>query len=88
MASEVTKARATLKHGNAFPYDAGDQWWNGDGTNPPKPTDWAHSAARGVIADLSDRRGIKNVLSGLDEETKAEIVRSLATIIRTAKEQQ
>lgn len=48
-------------------------------------TDWAHAAALGVIADLSDRHTIKRGFEGLDAEVRAEIVGSLATIIRDAR---
>lgn len=75
----------TLSRGNAFPYDAKDEWW---GTNPTPPTppvvDWAHSAARGVIADLTDRGGIKYAFNDIDEDIRIEIVQSLAEIIRLA----
>lgn len=75
----------SLKHGNEFPYDAPNEWWNeSSGKNPPPPKDWAHSAARGIIANLQDRRGIKHELSNIDEETRAEIIHTLADIIRLA----
>lgn len=79
-------AKQKLKHGNDFPLDAPDAWWEGDATNPPPPKDWAHAAARGVIADLQDRRGIKHELErgNLDEDIRAEIVDALAAIIREA----
>lgn len=81
-------AQRRLKHGAMFPYDAGDSWWQSeDEENPPPPAvDWAHAAARGVLADLGDRRGIKNSLDGLDEDIKAELVETIADIIREAKE--
>lgn len=74
-----------LRYGNEFPYDASDSWWAADGRAPPAPKDWAHSAARGVIADLQDRRGIKWGFDNIDEETRVEIVETLAQIIRAAK---
>lgn len=49
---------------------------------PPK--DWAEHAALGVLNDLNDRRGIKHELSAVDEEVRAEIVETLAGIIRQA----
>jgi hypothetical protein len=64
----------TLKHGQEFPYD--------ESAGPSK--DWAHAAARGVIADLADRRGIKNGFYDVDEDIREEIVASLAEIIRLA----
>ena len=84
----VTDAEHTLKLGSDFPYDAPDSWWDSSATSvtpvPPPPTDWAHRAARGVIADLQDRRGIKQEFNDIDEETRKEIVESLAAIIRSA----
>lgn len=77
----------SLEHGAEFPYDASDKWWDGDGSNPPPPKDWAHAAARGVISDLEGRRGIKNGFADLDEDIRAEIVVTLADIIRLAQEQ-
>lgn len=79
-------AANSLARGLNSPYDAPDAWWNEDGNTPPPPKDWAHSAARGVIADLNGRGGIDSVLEGIDEETRAEIVESIAAVIRLAKE--
>jgi hypothetical protein len=79
-------ARHTLSHGAKYPYDAPDAWWDSDGKEPPPPTDWAHAAARGVLADLNDRRGIKHGFADIDEEIRAEITASLAAIIRAAAE--
>ena len=74
----------SLKMGERFPFDADDKWWRGDGEKPPIAADWAHSAARGVLADLTDRKGIKYGFDNLDEDVRAEIVASLAEIIRAA----
>jgi len=81
-----TDAKNDIDHGAQFPFDAPDSWWDGDGLNPPAATDWAHAAARGVIANLQDRGGIGNELerSKVDEETRVEVVNSLAEIIRAA----
>ncbi len=76
-----------LDHGNLFPFDAPDEWWNGSEPLRPHPGgDWAVRAARGVIADLQDRRGIKHELEDLDEDVRKNIVESLASIIRVARE--
>lgn len=79
-------AKQRLKHGNDFPFDAPDAWWEGDATNPQPPKDWAHAAARGVVADLQDRRSIKHGLErgNIDENIRTEIVETLAEIIREA----
>lgn len=80
----------SLKHGNEYPFDAPDAWWsNHPDEEPPWAEDWAHAASRGILADLSDRRGIKQALevSGLDEDVRREIVETLAKIIRIAREE-
>lgn len=74
----------SLKMAQRFPYDAPDKWWNSDGENPPVATDWAHLAARAVIINLQDRRGIKRGFEDIDEDVRREIVESLAEIIRLA----
>ena len=75
-----------LQHGAEFPYDAPDKWWRDDGDLPPPPADdWAHAAARGVLANLSDRRGIKQELNSVDEDVRVQLVADLAAIIRAAR---
>ena len=75
-------AKHTLTRGTNYPYDAPDDWTFDDGPLPA--SDWAHVAARGVIADLCDRGGIKHGFNNIDEEIRVEIVSSLASIIRAA----
>lgn len=78
-------AAIRLKHGADYPFDAPDNWWRkSKHPKPPPADDWAHAAARGVIADLQDRGGIKYGFIDVDEDTRQEIVRSLADIIRLA----
>lgn len=79
-------ARFWLKHGADFPFDAPDSWWRSENNITPAPAakDWAHAAARGILADLGDRRGIKHELDALDEDIRIELVGSLADIIREA----
>ena len=74
-----------LRNGNRFPYDASDEWWDGDGRNTPSPTDWAISAARGVIYDLQNRVKIKYGFDDIEEAVRVEIVTTLAAIIRAAR---
>lgn len=79
--------KISLDHGNEFPFDAPDTFWKSDEPTPVVPArDWARAAARGIIADLQDRRGIKHELStaNIDEETRIELTESLAAIIRAA----
>ena len=85
----MSDATFALKQGACFPYDAPDSWWREPNSiiNPPPPTDWAHAAARGVLADLTDRRDIKHGFDGIDEEVRSELVKSLSEIIREAHKQ-
>lgn len=85
--NSTQKSLSSIKHGAAFPFDAPDSWWglpHNTTELPPQPSDWAHSAARGIIADLKDRRGIKNELHDIGEEIRVDIVQSIAAIIREA----
>jgi hypothetical protein len=76
-------AQISLETGRKFPYDQGER------RRPPKAKDWAEAAARGVLADLCDRRGIKWALQDdeITDDVRREIVASLAAIIRLAHEQ-
>lgn len=75
----------TLAHGQRFAYDAPDKWWRGTSDEPfDENASWSVRAARGVLSDLKDRRTIKNGFDDIDEETRAEIVESLAAIILAA----
>lgn len=77
--------KAQIKHGNQYPFDEIDAWWNDENEpqKPSKPKDWAHATARGIIASLQDRQGIKHQLTTqIDEETRQEIVGEIAAIIR------
>ncbi|WP_186257830.1 DUF551 domain-containing protein [Burkholderia gladioli] len=68
-----------------WPFDASDAWWNDDSRYvAPPAVDSAHAAARAIIRDLSDRGGIKRGFENIDEETRVEIVKKLAAIIRAA----
>lgn len=44
--------------------------------------DAAHLTAQAVLADLQDRRGLGQVLSGLDDDVREEITEVLAAIVR------
>jgi hypothetical protein len=82
----MTIAEYRLEHGAKYPYDGGSAFCIDECPNPPPATDWAHAAARGVLADLLDRRGIKWAFEDeeIDHDTRKEIVESLAEIIRLA----
>jgi hypothetical protein len=79
-------AAKRLRMGSEYPYDASDEFWEDGIIKAPEEVDWAHFAARGVIADLMDRRAIKRGFERVDEEIRREIVESLADIIRTARD--
>lgn len=65
--------------GNKYPYD------NPETTDSIKePLDWAHSAARGILYDLSDRHTIKHSLYDIDEDVRIEIIQTISEIIRQA----
>lgn len=74
-----------LQQGERYPYDASDEWkdTNHDDDAPPAE-DWAHGAARGVVVDLKDRRGIKHGFDNVDEDVRREIVASIRRIILLA----
>lgn len=81
----MSDAEFRLRHGEKYPFDAPDGWWEQDDDRAPPPaTDWAHLAARGVLCDMNDRRGIKRGFEGIDEDVRKEIVESVAEIIRAA----
>jgi hypothetical protein len=82
-------AARTLQQGELFPYDAPDSWW-ADATREipvPKAKDFAHRAARGIIANLRSRRSVENGFERIDEDMRIEIVNDAAEIIREALQQ-
>jgi hypothetical protein len=82
--SEIeSQARRDLKHAAENPYDAPDAWQRGV-HDPLRAEDWAHAAARGIVANLSDRGGIKFGFQQVEESVRIEIVQTLAAIIRLA----
>lgn len=78
-------AKNLIEAAAQFPYDAPDAWWQASDLPPPPALDWAHAAARGILGDLKGRSGVGNELAGLDEDVRAELVESVADIIRTAQ---
>jgi len=75
-------AEHTLSRAQQYPYDA--SWDREPGTEPPAARDWAHMAARGIMADLSDRGGIKHEIGAVDEDVRSDIVEMHRLIILTA----
>lgn len=70
-------AKTQLEFGNLHPFDASA----GDST------DWAQSAARGVMAALMDNADMAAIMDGMDDPAKADLVSSVADIIREAQAQ-
>ncbi len=83
----MSDAQTRLEQGALYPYDAPDSWWKSAGTAATPAADWAHYAARGILADLTDRRGIKHGFDDIDEDVRIEMVASLAEIIRSAAQE-
>lgn len=85
-ADEPTKSQQCINHGAQFPYDGGQEFWEGSRHRvPPPATNWAHAAARGIFADLTDRRGLRNVLASISHDVVSEMVQSVTDIILTAE---
>jgi hypothetical protein len=86
MATDPRVVQLALDRGARRPFDAPDAFHDLAGQVPPPATDWAHRAARGVIADLQGRSGIKHQLDPLStaEDTRVELVETVAAIIRAA----
>jgi hypothetical protein len=77
-------AHLAIERGAKYPYDASDAWWVSSGKDAPPAVDWAHAAARGILHDLNDRRGIKHAFREIDEDVRKEMVAAHAAIIRAA----
>ena len=85
MSGHDDEAARLLAFGAEWPYDAPDAWRDADAPGSPPPArDWAHAAARGILASLEDRRGIKHELDDVDEDVRAEMVETFAGVIRAA----
>lgn len=86
--NDIDIARYRLESGAKWPYDAGQEFWESDSPPDPDPAiDWAHAAARGVLADLLDRRDIKWTLQRVDYDVRQELTLSMADIIREGYKQ-
>lgn len=90
-------ARRALEWGDERPFDADSAWQDEflkfDGTDQPTPTpphaeDWAHRAARGIVAELQDGYGgaLETAFSRelVGEDGRKSIVDTMAAIIRQA----
>ena len=72
---EIASACWSLAQGVSFPF------------NDEKARDWADAAAHGVLADLSDRRGFRQLMDELDLEVRTGLTAALGNIIRQAHHQ-
>lgn len=69
----------TFKHGNQFPYDGES---DSEAVEPAKNA--SESAIRGILANLTDRRGIKQPLHDLELEARQKL---FGALIELAKQQ-
>ena len=82
---EALSALYCLRQGEEYPYDASDAWNDTvDDAAAPPAEDWAHNAARGIIANLRDRRGIKRGFDNVDEDVRQDVVAAIRHIILLA----
>lgn len=75
-ADSYEAAARQIAWGARYPYD--------DPEDAAPAKDWAQAAVRGILDDLRDRGGIKHYLDDIDVETRVEIVRGLADVVRAA----
>jgi hypothetical protein len=68
-------AQTQIEYGNLHPLDE----------SAGESTDWAHSAARGVVASMQDVPELSAVLDTMDDTAKVDFVAALADVIRTAQ---
>lgn len=66
------EAKFSLKLGKDFPFHG------------KPPSDKYEEAVLGILADLCDRRGVKQELINCDNDIKETIINSLANILREA----
>ena len=77
MSDKREKALLSISLGNQYPYDRLNGATRGR----------AHSTARGILADLLDRRNIKWALQDVDDDVRCEIVDAIEDIIIVAGEE-
>lgn len=81
MSDELDNAEWSLKQGERVPYDYDKKFCAGC---PQPAKDCAHLAARGILANMTDRKGIANGFENIDYDVIVEITESIANIIRLA----
>lgn len=75
----MAEPNQSLYLASLFPYDGDDAGKIRRGTRGKH-----YRAARGILADLKDRRDIKRGFENIDHDVRCEIVDSLAAIIEFA----
>lgn len=70
--------------GNAYPYDAPDNWWRNTTAREIPPRNWAHAAARGVMAELRTDPNDIHRIQDADQIARDRLVHMLELIIRAA----
>lgn len=71
-------AEFSIKHGNKFAYDL---MHKDEDCSTRVGTHWSIIAARGVLSNFKDRRGLRNELDNIDDDIREEMVLELAEII-------
>lgn len=73
-----------VERGANFPFDGSDEFWSTDATFQPDPArNWVHAAARGIMSDVRDRRGIKQSFQIFEwiEADRVRLISDLSAII-------
>lgn len=71
----MSNTEFTFKHGNQYPYDGES---DSEAVEPAKNA--SEGAVRGILADLTDRRGIKQPLHELDLEERQDLFGALVEL--------
>ena len=74
----MSDPKRNIEGGKRFPYDSDSH----GSSNAPQG--WQYDAARGILYDFSDRRGVKDGFNRIDLETRQEIVKSMVETIELA----
>lgn len=73
-----------VERGASFPFDGSDEFWSTDETFQADPArNWVHAAARGIMSDVRDRRGIKQSFQIFEwlEADRVKLISDLSGII-------
>ena len=81
----INRAQVALRYGAQMPVDIDiPREMDPDDFKPPRCGDWALRAARGVVAEMQGRVGIKEVVAESDPEQIKDFLKVVAEIIRVA----